>query len=441
MPHIKQSTGKPTPAARSGTLDETFEIDRKFWDDLPYIYLSHRAIVEFCKRDKVIAKEAEEERRKRKKKNKAHRKRQKLPHRLRSLKEFAKNGGPDLSGISSYGWSESAEPCNSTSLYDRNCHNFLKLHGIAHRPHSHNRPRNYSTLQERLKETRDSVERLGPEDQAVWLKACRNFSKDRGHFDQTTGLLFGAVPETVLTYVNEPITGLDPLVEGMFQAQPDCFDCSDFYALDEHGRIANDLMNYIVPAADAYGVVPNFFVQLKLDDDAREAGKLQALHYGALGARAVQKLRFYAREADEWLDEHAYSIVAVVFTRGITIYAVHMIESENASREADYQLTQIFTSRVTDGIAQFRKAVAAFRNCREFAKDWRDYFVEEARLTLERSDCEESSQGAPIGEDRRLGEDDSEGFSVSQAEFWPLFVLKSAYFRDFRGEVAAVLPA
>ncbi|PYH46471.1 uncharacterized protein BP01DRAFT_381527 [Aspergillus saccharolyticus JOP 1030-1] len=417
MPRILPSGGKPTPAARSGNLDDTFEIDAKYWSDLPYIYLSHRAIVEFCKREKAIAKEARAEQQRQRKKRTHHCRRQRLPHKLRSLKEFARGGGPDLSEVSSFGWSNTAEPGNSTSLYDRNCHNFFQLHGIAARPYSHNQPKNYPALQELVKIPRASVDQLDHTDHGVWLKCCKNYGKARSKLNDAVTILLGENAETVLTYENEPITGLEPLVEGMFQAQPDYYDCADYYALDKDGRIANDLKEYILPAADAYGVVPNFFVQLKFDDDDEDhaAGQLQAMHYGALGARAVQKLRFYGRDNEAWLDEVAYSIAVVVFERSVAIYAVHMIEPEDENREADYQLTLLYKGRM-DGVMQFRKAVAAVRNSREFANYWREHFIEQARLALEGGAAGDARQGSPGSLDEKPSGDQDEGLVRSLSD-------------------------
>ncbi|PYH85131.1 hypothetical protein BO82DRAFT_425726 [Aspergillus uvarum CBS 121591] len=403
---IEQSTGGSASAAHSGSFDDMYEIEPKYWDDLPYIYLSHRAIVEFRKREKAIAEEAEQEK---EKQTRANRKRLRLPHKLRSLKDFARDGGPDLSGIGSFDWSESAQACNSTSLYDGNCRNFLKLHGIAARSHTHHRPRNDSSLQARLRETRPSVQRLDRTDQKVWLKACRNFGKRRAKLNDALDILLGEASETVLTYESEPITGLDPLVEGMFLAQPSYFDCGDFYALDAGGRVANDLKEYILPATDAYGVVPNFFVQLQLDDNADEpAAELRAMHYGALGARAVQKLRFHARADEAWMDENAYSIVVVVFEGSVTIYGVYMMRSEDESREADYQLTDLYYSRFDRGVGHFRKAVAAVRNARDVAKEWREYFMEMATRALE-GDSHDLSQGSPMSVDETPNDNHSEG--------------------------------
>lgn len=254
------------------------------------------------------------------------------------------------------------------------------------------------------------MKRLDPNDQKVWLKACRHFEKQRAKFNDALDILLGAASETVLTYESEPITGLDPLVEGMFLAQPSYFDCGDFYALDEGGRLANDLKSYILPATDAYGVVPNFFVQLQIDDeDHAAAAELQAMHYGALGARAVHKLRFHTAGADEaWLDEVAYSIVVVVSESSVRIYAAHMIEAEDGSREADYQLTDLYRSRLDRGVGQFRKAVAAVRNARDFAQEWREYFMEMARREVE-GDPRNLSQGSPMSVDEKPNDDPGEG--------------------------------
>ncbi|RAH86058.1 hypothetical protein BO86DRAFT_406476 [Aspergillus japonicus CBS 114.51] len=405
---IERSTSSSTSAAHSGSFDDMYEIDRKYWDDLPYIYLSHRAIVEFRKREKTIAEEAEQERKKKEQQTRANRRSLRLPHKLRSLKEFAKNGGPDLSGGRNFGWSESMQACSSTSLYDGNCRNFLKRHGIAARSLSEYCPRNFVTLRERFEETRPSVKRLDKNDQKVWLKACRNFGKRRAKFNDALDMLLGEASETVLTYESEPITGLAPLVQGMFLAQPSYFDCGDFYALDADGRIANDLKDYILPATDAYGVVPNFFVQLQLDDNADEPAELRAMHYGALGARAVQKLRFHAREDEAWMDENAYSIVVVVFEESVTIYGVYMMKPEDESREADYQLTDLYYSRLDRGVGQFRKAVAAVRNARDVAKEWREYFMDMATRALE-GDSGALSQGSPMSVDETPNDDHSEG--------------------------------
>lgn len=151
--------------------------------------------------------------------------------------------------------------------------------------------------------------------------------------------------------------------------QPDIYDGADSTDLDP--AILTELNSFLQPLVEKKcPVAPNFFGVFKGPKTDFFVAENQARYAGAIGARAIHKLRSFAVEGPEMMyDNNAYTITAVYHVRvGILrLYGHRPIEPSVPGGSMRYRMTLIRSFAMDDSPDAFRRGVTAFRNAREWA--------------------------------------------------------------------------
>ncbi|KAK4181971.1 hypothetical protein QBC35DRAFT_510807, partial [Podospora australis] len=110
----------------------------------------------------------------------------------------------------------------------------------------------------------------------------------------------------ILNERNLPFTNIESMTEGAtVKAVPDFFDGARPGDVDK--AVRNDLSQLIIPTKHTgVPVVPNFYLEAKAPKGGADVVLRQALHDGAIGARAMHALQNYGAEEPVY-DGNAYS--------------------------------------------------------------------------------------------------------------------------------------
>ncbi|KAK3304692.1 uncharacterized protein B0T15DRAFT_250724 [Chaetomium strumarium] len=191
-----------------------------------------------------------------------------------------------------------------------------------------------------------------------------------------------------LYFINiEPMTG-GPIVKAM----PDFFDGAR--AGDIHNKIRNadekgNLNKLIIPTKHASApVAPNFFLESKAHGGGAVALR-QALHDGAIGARAMHALQNYGAEEPAF-DGNAYTYSSTYHagTGTLKLYAHHATPPIAPGGRPEYHMTQVDGWDLTGNIDTFRRGVTAFRNARDLAQRHRNSLIQTANTRARQSNAE-----------------------------------------------------
>lgn len=169
---------------------------------------------------------------------------------------------------------------------------------------------------------------------------------------------------------NLRFTNLEPLTDGsLVDAQPDLFDgCRPEQV---HPTIRRALSNLISPSdKSAVLILPNFFIEAKGPEGTITVAKRQACYDGALGARAMYKIRSHDKGARN--DDYAYTISATYGQGSLKIFTHHAAVPTESPTRPEYHMTQLRGWDITDSVEIFCEAVACLRNARDWAKQQRD---------------------------------------------------------------------
>lgn len=172
------------------------------------------------------------------------------------------------------------------------------------------------------------------------------------------------------------MTNLDPLTkyDTVVRLKPDFYDGAAFDDVDLEVR--RKLNQLIVPTrVDCKIVCPNFFMEVKKPDGGVAVLKRQAMHGGAVGARAMHSLQNYGLKPSIY-DDKAYTI-SVTFQDGRLLFFAHHVTSGVKTDFPEYFMTLIDDFEMSIR-RKFPKGVIAFRNARDWAKITRDQLIEEA---------------------------------------------------------------
>jgi hypothetical protein len=175
--------------------------------------------------------------------------------------------------------------------------------------------------------------------------------------------------------------GLQAMIDGDLPVvQPAFYDGALPANIDK--RVKDELGHFIIPSAvnSHLPAVPNFFMEVKAPNEDPDVAKRKACYYGALGARAMHKLQTYKEHP--FYDNEAYTITSIYdpATGILELYVTHPTQPISPSTSPEYHMTQIGSYVLTDGLDKYRRGLTAFRNARDFAKEKRDRFIEEANV-------------------------------------------------------------
>ncbi|MCJ1471342.1 hypothetical protein MMC07_009990 [Pseudocyphellaria aurata] len=400
----KCSTDAPPRAKKRQKLEnqQRRRLPNLFWDNLSRLWLTSQALREFDRRtERSIAPERLD-------------RTGKEDIDLAKLKRFARQGGPSLIDLRHYPDSESADPsdgsmtstqlgsrkkartgdksgvttkrCRPTSptfqqhLIDNGVYPNM-YHGLVDHP----MPHNFEEIMARLKPLQPS---LSP---GFTVEAYRDFYQKN-----QIAMTENAVMSTVLPIIagsadvysqqNLVFGNLENLTDGSItKAKPDCYDGT--HPDNLKSQIRQDLGRYILPSTNTTApCVPNFFIEAKGPTGNPTVCERQALHDGALGVRAIAKLRAYV-DAETAYDTNAYVISATYTpTQGVlSLHAHHCAQSADPSRGYDYFMTQIDAYFMTKSLDEFRRGASTLRNARDWAKEKRHELVIAANRKGERT--------------------------------------------------------
>ena len=293
---------------------------------------------------------------------------------------------------------KSTDPTNALpktvrlSAYDKNFEQHLIDHNVYPDAHEHAdgrpalEPGNMDQVRLDLLAPRAS----SPSPSPFLESAFRDFKRKNNTISEGT-VMRNAVPIIAgdIDIPNEgnlPFTNMESIAgEAIVKAVPDFFDGARPSAVDK--RVRKDLSQLIMPTEHA-GVpaVPNFYLEAKSGAVARVAPR-QALHDGAIGARAMHSLQNYGKEEPVY-DGNAYTCSSTYHasTGTLQLYAHHVTPPIAPGGRPEYHMTQIDGYVLTGSRKHFVEGVAAFRNARDFAQRHRDKFIHEANATARQLD-------------------------------------------------------
>ncbi|KAH6839541.1 hypothetical protein B0I37DRAFT_449448 [Chaetomium sp. MPI-CAGE-AT-0009] len=184
----------------------------------------------------------------------------------------------------------------------------------------------------------------------------------------------------------ESITG-----DATIRAVPDFFDGARAGAI--HDKIRNvkeegNLNKLIIPTKHASApVAPNFFLETKAPGGGADVVLRQALHDGAIGARAMHALQNYGAEEPAF-DGNAYTYSSTYHGGALQLYAHHVTPPTAPGGRPEYHMTKLRGFDMTDTRETFVQGATAFRNARDLAQRHRDSFIQAANARARQSDVE-----------------------------------------------------
>lgn len=178
---------------------------------------------------------------------------------------------------------------------------------------------------------------------------------------------------------NLPFTNIESMTGGAtVKAVPDFFDGARPGNIDK--AVRDDLSRIIIPTKHAdVPVAPNFFLEAKAPKGGADVALRQALHDGAIGARAMHALQNYAEE-DPSFDGNAYSYSSTYHagTGTLQLYTHHVTAPTTPGGRPEYHMTKLRGFEMTDSRGTFVQGATTFRNVRDMAQKNRASFIQTA---------------------------------------------------------------
>ncbi|KAF3768609.1 hypothetical protein M406DRAFT_221876, partial [Cryphonectria parasitica EP155] len=312
------------------------------------------------------------------------------------LRRYARNGGPDLTSLRGV---RILQPCmwnrtltDDTSVYskrfsatDSTFERILVRHNIfsdGHGYHEHVpivQHANSAEIRQRLLASRAS------------LSPSRRDESEYKRFKEanTIALSESKVMSCVVPFFTgqgsgTPIASQENLVfnnltsltnRATVDPKPDMYDGATFTQV--HAQVQDDLDSLIVPTKHVYApIAPNYFFEAKSSLGLPHEGKQQITYDIAAGTRAMNALQNYREVSTAPYDGNAYTLGATYHGSGmLKIYAGHMHPGQMGP---ETHVTQVKGFDITDDADAYFKGVAAFRNARELAHEFRNDLVESA---------------------------------------------------------------
>lgn len=187
--------------------------------------------------------------------------------------------------------------------------------------------------------------------------------------------------------------------------------------------VRQKLQEFILPTAERDIMCPNLLVHVQGPDGSLEVAKLQAVYDGALAARGMEALWAYGRDMDggacaDQTQQQARTISCTFADGALRLYSVHcrsrfpgrcpgdillLQPPESWSREVEYITTLIRTFPVLDNADEFRRGAVALRHALEWARQERDEAVKRANTRRQRDPAVERAKtvGVAVAVNRR----------------------------------------
>ncbi|KAL2836440.1 hypothetical protein BJX68DRAFT_250698 [Aspergillus pseudodeflectus] len=168
---------------------------------------------------------------------------------------------------------------------------------------------------------------------------------------------------------------------GLVQPKPDRVYASSTHTLKR--KICEALSDRIRPSKRARSTIcPNFTLELKGPHGSGTVAERQACYNAAFGARAMLALRAYGKRAGDAgavYDGNAYTLSST-FERDsgtLTLYATYPRKA-NRHGASEYIMTTIDSWSMKGNMESWERAITAYRNARDWAREKREEAIREA---------------------------------------------------------------
>ncbi|KAL2402650.1 hypothetical protein ABEF93_002762 [Exophiala dermatitidis] len=331
----------------------------------------------------------------------------------KSVKRFARHGGPDLTHIRGFAvladqddtMSESnssrkrssasggsGASRKSKSSYDPNFGQNLIDAGIY--PHDEiSQPNNAQDIRDEMAKYRASLSpsRFGDEDFKAFTRLCNRAGDEATVRADIMSIIAGESREKHYYAADRQFNHLEPLAADLPKAVPDLYDGA--YPREIERRVRRDLGKHIVPCNNtSLPAAPNFFLEGKSEGGRADVAKRQACHDGAIGARAMHSLQNY-QSAEPIYDGNAYSYSSTYHQGTATLqhYAHHLTGPKTPGEPPECHTTLLNGFQMSGNINSFREGARGFRNTRDRAKTDRDKFIDHANQIARRASTDAPS--------------------------------------------------
>ncbi|EED19327.1 conserved hypothetical protein [Talaromyces stipitatus ATCC 10500] len=360
----------PKEVYKKQKVEHPSQLPPSFWDNLSEVWLTRNALRELDRRNTQATANAST----------------KLQflwpvtrNELMAVQRFARQGGPDLSGLrgcpeptlsshrpyriqkrrisASRGLSASRNSCalrstkstttESSGPYDWNFQQHLTAHGIfptRHRfsnGHIPSKSRNWDGILARLAQRRPSLSppRFAEEDFEEFLRADAAASKERQVIEHAIiPFIEGKVLDKEYIGGGIPFKNLNHLTDGTlvpgnpnhyYGARPDQLD----------PQIQIELNGQIVPSTQhELPIAPNFFLVVKGPDRSSLVANRQACYDGAFGARGMHSLQEYNKDEPDF-NNNASTLISIYHDEQLRMFTCHPSKSATSGR-TEYYMTQ-----------------------------------------------------------------------------------------------------
>ncbi|KAI9752870.1 MAG: hypothetical protein M4579_005437 [Chaenotheca gracillima] len=295
------------------------------------------------------------------------------------LKRFARHGGPSLDRsyltmASSRKGSKNrastaadSEPKKAKSSgYDRVFEQTLMDHGV-YMAEETQIPSNWDEIKSRVTQSRRSLSpaRFSQTEFAAFKRAFRDAKSELTVVESVIPIITAS--QNIYHSNGDAFVNLETFASGsVVQARPDYYDGAR--PQDLNMSVREELWRFIMPASDiTKPCLPNLFIEIGNSSDEPVVSERQALHNGAVGARAIHELRSYIGQG-ELFDNNAYTITSTYGAGTLVIYASFTIPPTGPNRRYDICMILIAGYYIVSDIDTFRQGASALRNARQWAK-------------------------------------------------------------------------
>ncbi|KAI4162736.1 MAG: hypothetical protein LQ342_003623 [Letrouitia transgressa] len=271
-------------------------------------------------------------------------------------------------------------------------------------------PQNWDEINRRLAQPRLSPS-VFPEEkyQAFVRKDKRAFNEDAVK-DSVLPAMLETMSASGDAQKNIWFTNIDPITDDIAHVKPDYY----YGAQPEqiHQNVRDQLSKHIVPSNHTHlPAVPNLFLEVKGPSGNLAEAERQALHDGAIGARAIQSLQSYGQD-EPIFDNNAYTISLIYHSGTLKMYSHSVAQPNGPGTQPEYYMHQITTWGMTGNRDTFRDGAKAFKNAKDWARGARNAAIARANeIAAHLTEDEEEDEDEEETED-----DEGGGTDDDQAE-------------------------
>ena len=245
---------------------------------------------------------------------------------------------------------------------------------VGRRPHGQEPPLpfNWDEIGQRLLQHRPSLSSsaISEEEHKEFVRA----EQEAFNEDDVKGSVFPAMLKAMGASdgakKNILFTNIVPMAKGIALAKPDYY----YGAQPEqiHQDVRDQLSKDIIPSKHTHlPAVPNFFLEAKGPDGSLAVAQRQALHDGAIGARAMQSIQSYGQE-EPVCDNNAYTITSIYHGGVLKMYGHSVAQPQGPGGRSEYYMHQLGLFAMTHTLDSFRQGATAFKNAMDLTREYRN---------------------------------------------------------------------